>query len=122
MKEGRDSFRVLGDVVILYAENYINDIEGEKLEDMCEAFLKKGAKKILIDFSGTDLINSIGVSILIGLIEKVRDCKAVVFFSGLKKVNYDIIDLVGITRHIQVFNSEDEALKEFEEPGSDLLV
>jgi len=104
------SYREAGDTVVLYPHNYINDIEGEKLEELCEVFLGRGFKKIVVDFSSTDLINSIGVSIIIGIIESVKDKKGVITFSGLKKVNYDIFSLVGLTRHIQVFKTEDEAL------------
>ena len=43
------NYRESGDAVILYADNYINDIEGEKLEDLCEVFIRKGIKKIIID-------------------------------------------------------------------------
>ncbi|MBI1910997.1 MAG: STAS domain-containing protein [Deltaproteobacteria bacterium] len=104
------NYREAGDSVILYPENYINDIEGEKLEDMCDIFLARGFKKIIIDFSETDLINSIGVSIMIGIIEKIKDKKGLILFSGLKKVNHDIFSIVGLTKHIPVFSTEKEAL------------
>lgn len=103
-------FKETGDTIILYPDNYINDIEGEKLEELCDAFIKKGYTRIVIDFSGTDIINSIGISILIGIIEKIRDKKGVISFSGLKKVNYDIFSIVGLTKQIPVFRTEDDAL------------
>ncbi|MBI5643670.1 MAG: STAS domain-containing protein, partial [Deltaproteobacteria bacterium] len=68
-------------------------------------------KKIVIDFSRTDLINSIGISILIGIIEKVKDKKGVILFSGLKQVNFEIFNIVGLTKHIQIFDTEEDALK-----------
>lgn len=105
-----DNYRLATDGVVLYAENYINDIEGEKLEDLCDNFIEKGLERIVIDFSRTDIINSIGVSILIGIIEKIKDREAVILFSGLKKINYDVFDIVGLTRHIRVFETEDDAL------------
>ncbi len=102
--------RESGDSVILYPDNYINDIEGEKLEDMCDAFINRGFKKIVIDFANTDLINSIGVSILIGIIEKIRDKKGVVAFSSLNSVNCDIFNIVGLTRHIRVYENDEQAV------------
>lgn len=106
------SYKEAGDTVVLYPDNYINDIEGEKLEELCDEFLNKGFKRVLMDFSNTDLINSIGVSILIGIIEKIRDKKGVIAFSGLKPVNYEIFNIVGITKHINVYKSEEEAVRE----------
>lgn len=116
------NYRETGDAVILYADNYINDIEGEKLEDLCEVFIRKGIKKIIIDFTSTDLINSIGVSILIGILEKIRDRNGVLLFSGLKKVNHDIFRLVGLTKHIPVYNTDEEAVKELKAMAAGLLM
>lgn len=111
------NFKELGENVVIYPDNYINDIEGEKLEGMCDAFLKKGFKKIIIDFSETELVNSIGISILIGIIEKIRDKKGVILFSGLKKVNYDIFNIVGLTKYIPVCKDENEAVSAVECEG-----
>lgn len=104
------NFKEVGDVVVIYPDNYINDIEGEKLEDLCASYMERGFNSIVIDFSETDLVNSIGVSILIGIIEKVRDCKAKIAFSGLKRVNYDIFNIVGLTKHIEIFDTEEDAV------------
>lgn len=122
MTKKNRNYKELGDAVILYPNNYINDIEGEKLEDMCEVFLKKGVGRIVIDFSGTDIINSIGVSILIGIIEKVKEKNGVLMFSGLKRVNYDIFRLVGLTNHIQVFETEEDAVAGVRAAGARLLM
>lgn len=110
----RKTFKEMNGSVVLYPDNYINDIEGERLEGLCEGFLNKGTSRFIIDFSGTDLINSIGVSILIGVIEKIMEKKGSLFFSGLKKVNHDIFKMVGLTKHITVFATEKDALQHLE--------
>jgi anti-sigma B factor antagonist len=104
--------RESGESVVLYPDNYINVIEGEKLEDLCDHYIDSGFKKIIIDFSSTELINSIGISILIGIIEKVREKKASIAFSGLKSVNYDIFNIVGLTKHIPVYTTDEDAVKD----------
>lgn len=106
-----NNFKELDDCVVLYANNYLNDIEGEKLEIACDTFLSKGKKKVVIDFGNTELVNSIGVSILIGIMEKVREKRGVLLFSSLKKANHNILDILGLTKYVPVFQSEDEALK-----------
>lgn len=104
------NFKETGDAVVIYPDNYINDIEGEKLEELCASYLDRGFNRIVIDFSETDLVNSIGVSILIGIIERVRDSKGRISFSGLKRVNYEIFNIVGLTKHIPIYETEEEAL------------
>jgi anti-anti-sigma regulatory factor len=110
MMSAQDRFRQLDGCIVLYPGNYINDLEGEKLEDLCLSFLDRGFRRFVVDFSGTDLINSIGVSILIGIIEKIRETDGGVRFSGLKGVNRDIFDIVGLTGRISVFTTEKDAL------------
>jgi anti-anti-sigma factor len=120
-KTGRKSglnFKEVGDRVVLYPDNYINDIEGEKIEELCVSFLEKGIKKFVMDFSKTELINSVGISILIGVMEKVRAKEGVLLYSGLKRVNRDICEMVGLTRHVEVFDSEKEALERFSATGN----
>ncbi len=118
MRRSRGEFRKVGDVVVLYPHDYINDIEGDRLDEMCDFFLLRGIRKFLIDFSGTELINSIGISIMIGIMEKVRSRNGTLIFSGLKKVNNDIFGMVGLTRYVRVFGTEEEAMEELLREGS----
>jgi anti-anti-sigma factor len=111
MNRETKGFKELEDCVVLYTDNYLNDIEGEKLEEECNELFKKGRKRVIIDFGNTDLINSIGISILVAIMEKVRNEKGILFFSGLKKVNYDIFNTLGLTKDIPIFKTEEEALE-----------
>lgn len=113
MRKRAQNFKKLGDRVVLYADNYINDIEGEKLEEVCDGLLKSGVKRIIMDFSNTELINTVGVSILIGIMEKVREKEGVLLFSGLKKVNHEICNIVGLAKYVPIFRTEKEALEGF---------
>ncbi|MBI5047749.1 MAG: STAS domain-containing protein [Deltaproteobacteria bacterium] len=105
------SFKELEGCVIIYTDNYLNDIEGEELESTCDIFLNKGKKRVIIDFANTELINSIGISILIGIMEKIKEIKGILFFSGLKKINHDIFNVLGLTKYVPIFQTEDEAVK-----------
>lgn len=113
MVQKHRNYREVGDCVVLYADNYINDIEGEKIEELCDVFLERGVRSLVLDFARTDIINSIGVSILVGIIEKIRDKKGDIVFSGLKKTNLEVFDIVGLTSHVKVFDTEDEAARDY---------
>jgi anti-anti-sigma factor len=117
MTTSHRNYKDLDDKVVLYPHNYINDLEGEKLEEMCEVFLGKGIRKFVVDFSDTEIINSIGISIIIGIIERVREERGVILFSGLKQVNHDIFKLIGLTNIIPVLSTEDDAVDEFKRAG-----
>jgi len=103
-------FKELDDCVVIYTDNYLNDIEGEKLEGTCDVFLKSGKRKIIIDFANTELVNSIGISILVGIMDKVKEKNGIIFFSGLNNVNRDIFNMLGLTKYISIFQTEEEAI------------
>lgn len=104
------NFKELGGCVVIYTDNYLNDIEGGKLEDECDVLLNRGKRKIVIDFANTELINSIGISILVGIMEKVKKRNGILFFSSLKKVNHDIFNILGLAKYISIFQTEEEAI------------
>jgi hypothetical protein len=44
--------------------------------------------------------------------ERVRKGDGVIFLSGLKKVNHDIFDMLGLIKDIPTFKTEKEALEQ----------
>ena len=100
----------IGDCGIIYANGYLNALTAERLEDLCEEILQKGIKKIIVNFKETEFINSIGISILIGMIEKMRKAKGHLGFCNLSKVHSDTFEMLGLTKYIPIFPSETEAL------------
>ncbi len=105
------TFTDYGDVIVVYARDYINDLEGEKLEEICESFLKERGCAIILDFSSTDIINSIGISILTSIIEKVQGVGSKVLLSGVRGVVYDVLKIVRLTDSVPIYDTEDDALK-----------
>lgn len=110
MTTEHQKMKVLNDCAVVYSDNYLNAIEGEKLEDECEELLEKGFKKVLIDFTSTEIVNSIGISILIGIMEKVRENNGKLLFSSLRKTNMDAFKMLGLTKHVPIYETEEEAL------------
>ena len=102
--------KVLKDCAIVYSDNYLNAIEGEKLEEECEELLEKGFRKVVIDFTSTELVNSIGISILIGIMEKVKENNGKLLFSSLRKGNIDAFKMLGLTKYVPIYETEQDAL------------
>lgn len=100
----------INDCSIIYANGYLNGLGAERLEDECEAILQKGIKKIILNFKKTELINSIGISILISIIEKTKNVKGHLSFCNLNKIHAETFEMLGLTKYVPVFSSEDEAL------------
>ena len=62
-----------GDVVIIETTGYLNNVGGEKISEACYEKMENGKKLFLLDLENSKVVNSIGVSILIEIIEKLQD-------------------------------------------------
>ena len=60
------SVRTEGETATVFAGDYLNKLTGEKIELECKRQLDAGCKQLVVDFSDTEIVNSIGVSILAG--------------------------------------------------------
>jgi len=100
----------VGTTAIVYASDYLNKLTGEKIERECRRQLDSGCRALVIDFAGTQLVNSIGISILLGIIDIAEKCGAQVVFSDVNNQTIELFELLGLTRHVALARNEQEAL------------
>ena len=100
----------VGTTAVVYASDYLNKLTGEKIERECRRQLDAGCRALVIDFSDTELVNSIGVSILLGIIDVAERTGAEVVFSDINNQTRALFDMLGLTRLVAVANDENEAL------------
>ncbi|MFQ5900123.1 MAG: STAS domain-containing protein [Thermodesulfobacteriota bacterium] len=114
-----DSKKV-GDCIVLYTDGYLNGLGAEKLEDKCETIINGGYRNIVINFGNTEFINSIGISILIGVIEKISKVEGRLSFSNLTKINQETFEMLGLTKYVPIYETEEKALLHLKEGLKDL--
>jgi anti-anti-sigma factor len=102
--------RCVGDAAIIYASDYLNKLSGERIERECKRQLESGRRALIINFRDTELVNSIGVSILVGVIDAAEQNTAQLIFSDVNNHTAELFQMLGLTRHVSVVASEDEAL------------
>ncbi len=107
----------MDDAVVLYPQGYLNNLAGESLVRECDRFVETGTRKVVLNFGKTDFVNSIGVSLLLGIIERVRKCGGTLCFSNLSGSHKDTFEMLGITKYILVFDREEEALEHLKGPA-----
>jgi anti-anti-sigma factor len=100
----------VGTTAIVYASDYLNKLTGEKIERECRRQLDSGCRALVIDFSDTQLVNSIGISILLGIIDIAEKSGAQVVFSDVNNQTIQLFDMLGLTRHVALAKNEQEAL------------
>ena len=100
----------VGTTAIVYASDYLNRLTGEKIERECRRQLDCGCRALVIDFSDTKLVNSIGVSILLGIIDVAEKNGAQIVFSDVNNQTIELFEMLGLTRHVVLAKDENEAL------------
>src|SRR5438309_11278481 len=102
--------RRVGDTAVIYAGDYLNKLSGERVERECKRQLESGCRALVINFRDTELVNSIGVSILMGVIEAAEQAGARLIFSDVDDHMANLFEMLGLTRHVTVVKDETEAL------------
>jgi anti-anti-sigma factor len=102
--------RCVGDTAIIYASDYLNKLSGERIERECRQQLESGCRALVINFRDTELVNSIGVSILMGVIDASENSNAKLIFSDINSHTANLFEMLGLTRHVSVVKDEGEAL------------
>lgn len=102
--------RTVGTTAVVYAADYLNKLTGERIERECRKRLDSGCRALVIDFSDTELVNSIGISILLGIIDIAEKSGAVVVFSDVNYETVQLFEMLGLTQHVSFARDEQEAL------------
>jgi len=100
----------VGTTAVIYASDYLNKLTGEKIERECRRQLDSGCRALVIDFSDTKLVNSIGISILLGIINVAEKNGARIVFSDVNIQTIQLFEMLGLTRHVVLAKDEQEAL------------
>jgi anti-anti-sigma factor len=107
--------RAVGDLAVIYAGDYLNKLSGERIERECRRQLERGCRALIINFRETELVNSIGVSILLGVIDAAENTGAQLIFSDVNHQTVQLFEMLGLTRHVALAADEEEALATFAE-------
>jgi anti-anti-sigma factor len=100
----------VGTTAVVYASDYLNKLTGEKIERECRRHINCGCRALVIDFSDTKLVNSIGISILLGNIDIAEKNGAKIVFSEVNTQTIQLFEMLGLTRHVVLAKDEHEAL------------
>ena len=87
---------------VIMAGDYLNKLTGEKIERECREKIDAGARELIVDFSQTELINSIAISILLGVIDTAQNAGAKVVFSDLSEESAELFEMLGLTKHVTI--------------------
>jgi anti-anti-sigma factor len=74
--------------------------------------IDSGTRELVLNFAGTDYINSAGIAIIISLLTEARASGVTLVISGLSSHYQKIFRMVGLTQYAEVFDTEEAAVNE----------
>lgn len=99
-----------GDYALIRTEGYVNNLGGEKIGEVAEQCIEKGIQRLILNFEKSSVVNSIGISILIEVIEKIVDIDGRIVFCHLTKTISKTFHIMGLTQYADIYETEDDAI------------
>src|SRR5262249_9811490 len=95
---------------VLYTKGYINNIGGEEIANRAYELMDDNVRTLLLNLRETKIVNSIGISILIEIIEKMIDKGGKIAFCCLTPVIHKTFQIMGLANYASIYNDENEAI------------
>jgi anti-anti-sigma factor len=96
-------------LAVIYTEGYINNQGGEEIARAAYSLLDEGYRRLLLNLTGTRIINSIGISILIEIIEKMLEVEGRLAFCQLTPTIEKTFHIMGLAQYASIYPDEGAA-------------
>ena len=93
-------------LAVIYTEGYINNQGGEEIAKAAYKLLDDGYKYLLLNLAGTKIVNSIGISILIEIIEKMIEIEGKLGFCCLTPTIEKTFHIMGLAQYAPIYPDE----------------
>lgn len=94
---------------VIQTDGYLNGPTAEKLAETAKNLMNKGYSTLVINLERTRLVNSIGISILIEIIEFLEEHGGALHFCHLTPVIERTFKMMGIAQHAELHSDEASA-------------
>jgi len=82
--------------LIIHTSGYINNEGGEKIADVFHHHFENGITRIVVNLEKSNVVNSIGISFLIEIIEKLNDVGGKMVFTNLDPAIEKTLTIMGL--------------------------
>ena len=101
-------------VGLIKAAGYINNEGGQAIADAAGELMERGCGTLLLDLEGTRIINSIGVSILLEIMEKLLEDNGRLAFCSLTPTISKTFEIMGLVQYATVYSDLESARADLE--------
>lgn len=99
--------------VVINTTGYINNIGGQKIVDEFYKYNRNGINNVILNLAKSNVVNSIGISFLIEIIEKLNQSNGQLIFTNLNPTIEKTFTIMGLFQFAKKADNLDDALKFF---------
>jgi stage II sporulation protein AA (anti-sigma F factor antagonist) len=103
-----------GNILLIALEGQINGSNATELEKNLLAYVEKGERRIVLDFSRVDYISSAGLRVVLFLAKHLSGNAGTLVLYGLQKNVFEIFDMCGFIEILTVVDTRETALAKFQ--------
>jgi len=115
MAEFSTATKDAGDINVIYLKGYLDAHTAPVLENTFSDLIDKRKYSIVVNFKDLAYISSAGLGVFMAFIEKIRENSGDIKLAGMSDKVYNIFDLLGFPLLYEIFKSEEDAIKKFNE-------
>ena len=102
---------VNGNIAIVTAPGYVNEKSAEVISQECNRLIEDGVRHVLIDMGECRMVNSVGIAIIIEIIEVIGERDGTLGFCCLSETIAKTFQIMGLLQLTAIFESEEDALQ-----------
>ena len=103
--------------LVLTTSGYINNVGGEAIATACQSHFAKGVKDVILNVEQSKVVNSIGMSYLIEVIEQLQEIGGTLIFTNLDPAVEKMLVIMGLFKFAGKEGTVDDALAALERSG-----
>jgi len=100
-----------GNCIVINTTGYINNVGGQKIADEFYKHSGNGINNVILNLAMSNVVNSIGISFLIEIIEKLNQSNGKLIFSNLDPSIEKTFTIMGLFQFAKKADTIDEAFK-----------
>ena len=102
-----------GDCLVIATSGYVNNEGGEAIAQEFTRYFDQNIKHIVINLARSKVVNSIGMSFLLEIIEKLQEVDGKLIFTDLDPAVDKMLTIMGLFAFAGKASNVDEAVKLF---------
>ena len=97
--------------LIIATSGYVNNVGGEEIAKEFSQHFEKGTKYVVINLEQSKVVNSIGMSFLIDIVDQLNDAEGKLVFTNLDPAVEKMLAIMGLFSFAGKEKTVDDALK-----------